>query len=178
MESLGLHSIRGRDKNTQKAIFKNALTQCTYMCLMNTFYTSPRRTDRSTIVLQCSLKSSTLTPKNIFLAGYLSSRPPGSLHRTGLTDRSQPIRSSASSADPADFELVSQQCIWTTRCTRIFSAHKRPPESIKLIQHTLISTLRAQYERIASTDDAAEYSKAVVYYIDGRNKWNGYTMEV
>ena len=27
----------------------------------------------------------------------------------GLTDRSKPIRSSASSADPADFELVSQQ---------------------------------------------------------------------
>ena len=47
--------------------------------------------------------------QNIFLAEYLSSRPPGSLHRTGLTDRSQPIRSSASSADPADVELVSQQ---------------------------------------------------------------------
>ena len=30
---------------------------------MNTFYTSPRGTDRSNTVLQCSLKSSTLTPK-------------------------------------------------------------------------------------------------------------------
>ena len=68
MESLVLRSIRGRDRerereNTQKAIFKIALTQCTCVCSMNTFYTSPRRTDRSTIVLQCSLMSSTLTPK-------------------------------------------------------------------------------------------------------------------
>ena len=69
-------------------------------------------------------------------------------------------------------------CISTTRCTRIFSAHKRPPtESIKLMWHTLITTLRAQYERIAGIDDA-EFSKAVVYYTDGRSKWNRYTMEV
>ena len=48
-------------------------------------------------------------------------------------------------------------CIWTTRCTMVFSAHKRPPnESIKLTWHTLITTLRAQYERIAGTDDVAE----------------------
>ena len=47
--------------------------------------------------------------------------------------------------------------IWTTRCTRVFSANKRPPtESIKLIWHTLITTLRAQYERIDGTDDASE----------------------
>ena len=37
-------------------------------------------------------------------------------------------------------------CIWTTRCTRVFSANKRPHvESIKLIWHTIITTLRAQY---------------------------------
>ena len=48
-------------------------------------------------------------------------------------------------------------CIWTTRCSRVFSAHKRPPaESIKLMWHTIITTLRAQYERIAGSDDAAE----------------------
>ena len=46
----------------------------TCVCSMNTFYTSPRRTDRSTTVLQCSLKISTLTPKisslrNIFPRG-------------------------------------------------------------------------------------------------------------
>ena len=56
--------------------------------------------------------------QNIFLVEYLSSRSPGSLLRTGLTDRSQPIRSSASLADPTDVELVSQQSphyIWVSR---------------------------------------------------------------
>ena len=33
-------------------------------------------------------------------------------------------------------------CIWTTRCTRVFLANKRPP--IELIWHTLITTRRAQ----------------------------------
>ena len=32
-------------------------------------------------------------------------------HRSGLTDRSKPIRFSACAADPANVELVSQQCI-------------------------------------------------------------------
>ena len=37
--------------------------------------------------------------------------------------------------------------IWTARYTRVFSANKRPPaESIKLIWHMLITTLRAQYD--------------------------------
>ena len=54
---------REREK-TQKTLFQNnALTQCTCVCSINTFYTSPRRTDRSTIVLQCSLRAPTLTPK-------------------------------------------------------------------------------------------------------------------
>ena len=67
MESLALCSIRGRDRDREnthtQTILKNALTPCTCVCSMNTFYTSPRRTDRSTIVLQCSLRAPTLTPK-------------------------------------------------------------------------------------------------------------------
>ena len=88
---------------------------------MNTFYTSPRRTDKSTTVPQCSIMSSTLTPKiyslrNIFPNGLSVSTPnrPSfapvcvSVLGLGLTYRSQPIRSSASSAKPADVDLVSQ----------------------------------------------------------------------
>ena len=53
--------------------------------------------------------------------------------------------------------LITIWCIWTTSCTKVFSAHKHPPvESIKLIWHTLITTLRAQYERIDGTNDVAE----------------------
>ena len=90
---------------TQYSTSLHVCVQCT--CFIQVL----RRTDRSTIVLQCSLRARTLTPKYIprgisFLA---SSRHPGSLHRTGLSDRSQPTRSSTSSADPADVELVSQQ---------------------------------------------------------------------
>ena len=58
-------------------------------------------------------------------------------------------------------------CIWTTRCSRVFSAHKRPPaESIKLMWHTIITTLRAQYERIAGSDDAAELMR-----LNFRKRW-------
>ena len=58
-------------------------------------------------------------------------------------------------------------CISTTRCTRIFSAHKRPPaESIKLMWHTIITTLRAQYERIAGSDDVAELMR-----LNFRKRW-------
>ena len=47
--------------------------------------------------------------------------------------------------------------IWTTRRTKVFSTKKRlPTKSIKLIWHTLITTLRAQYERIDGTDDASK----------------------
>ena len=57
--------------------------------------------------------------------------------------------------------------IWTARCTRVFSAHKRPPaESIKLIWHTLITTLRAQYERINGTNDAADLMR-----LNFRKRW-------
>ena len=98
-----------------------SISMYTCVCSMNTLYTSPRRTNRSTIVLQCSLNNSTLTPKiyslrNIFPNGLPVSAPnrPSfapicvSVLGLGLTDRSQPIRSSACSADAADVELVSQ----------------------------------------------------------------------
>ena len=64
MESLGSRSIRRRDrvrekhrKNSIKKYAQSLCVLCTYVCSMNTFYTSPRRTDRSTTVLQCSLRS-------------------------------------------------------------------------------------------------------------------------
>ena len=58
-------------------------------------------------------------------------------------------------------------CIWTTRCTMVFSTNKRPPtELIKLIWHTLITTLRAQYERIDGTDDASKIMK-----LNFRKRW-------
>ena len=70
------------------------------------FYTSPKRTDRSTDSTSMLIKSpytnsQIYSSRNIF---------PNDLpvYALGLTDRSQPIRSSASSADPADVELVSQ----------------------------------------------------------------------
>ena len=50
---------------------------------------------------------------------------------------------------------------------KLFSAHKRPPaESIKLMWHTLITTIRAQYERIAGIDDVAELMR-----LNFRNRW-------
>ena len=105
MESLGLRNIRRRDRErerVQRRLYsKISLTQYTFVCSMNTFYTSPRRTDRSTIVLQCSLKSSTLTPKIYSLRNIFPNdlpvlcTEPASLRtglRTGLHTR--PNRSS------------------------------------------------------------------------------------
>ena len=76
-------------------------------------------------ILQCSLKRCTLTPKiyslrNIFPNGLPifapnqpSFVPVGvSVLGLGLTNRSQPIRSLACSADATDVELVSQQGSW------------------------------------------------------------------
>ena len=55
--------------------------------------------------------------QNIFLTEYLSLRhgsvPTDSV--LGLTDRSNPTRSSASSSDPADVELVSQHKAYETK---------------------------------------------------------------
>ena len=58
-------------------------------------------------------------------------------------------------------------CISTTRCTRVYSANKHPlVESIKLIWHTIITTMRAQYERIDGTDDASELMR-----LNFRKRW-------
>ena len=66
---------REREREDTRTIFKRILnlyaTLYTCVCSMNTFYTSPRRTDRSTIVLQCSLKSYALTPKIYSLRNIL-----------------------------------------------------------------------------------------------------------
>ena len=44
-----------------------------------------------------------------------------------------------------------------TRCTMLFLANKCPPtESIKLTWHTLITTLRVEYEQIDGIDNASE----------------------
>ena len=128
--SLELRTVRGRDREreTQKKLyFKNALTQCSiHVCVQCTrFIQVLTRTDRSTIVLQCSLRAPTLTPKYIpsGISSFASFASFGSLCRTGISDRSQPTRYSvlgltdrspptrysASSADSADVELVSQQ---------------------------------------------------------------------
>ena len=83
---------------------------------MNTFYTSPWGSDKSIDSTSMLIKELLHKPPNIFLTEYLSNGLPVSapnrpsfapVHVLGLTDRSEPIRSSASSADPADVELVS-----------------------------------------------------------------------
>ena len=72
----GAETEREREKIHRRLYSKNALTQFTCVCSMNTFYTSPRRIDRSTIVLQCSLKRSTLTPKIYSLRNIFPNRLP------------------------------------------------------------------------------------------------------
>ena len=81
------------------------------VCSMHTFIQVLTRTDRSTIVLQCSLRAPTQTPKYIpyGISFFASPIGPKTNSVLGLTDRSIPTRSSASSADLADVELVSQQ---------------------------------------------------------------------
>ena len=105
MESLELRTVRGRDRERErekhrKLCYKNnALIQCLYMCVcsMHTFIQVLTRIDRSTIVLQCSLRAPTLTPKYIHrgISFFASARHPGSLLRTGVSDRYQPTRFSA-----------------------------------------------------------------------------------
>ena len=96
---------------------------CTEYVFSEHFYTSAYGLTEILTVLQCSLKSSYTNSQIYSYAEYLSDGLPVSapirpfLHtglrtdlrtRSGLTNRSQPIRSSACSADPADVELVSQ----------------------------------------------------------------------
>ena len=85
-------------------------------------YTSPFRTDRSTDNTSMLICEPLHYLPNIFPMEYLSNGLPVSVPNRpsyapvcvpvcvpGVTDRSQPIRSSACSADPTDVELVSQQ---------------------------------------------------------------------
>ena len=123
MESLSLRSIVGRDRERERrTILSRFTTLYTYVCSMNTFIQVLEGLTEVLTVLQCSLRAPTLTPKYIphRISFLTASRFP---HRSGptyapvcvpvyalgLTDWSQPIWSSASSADPADVELVSQQ---------------------------------------------------------------------
>ena len=133
MESLELRTVRGRDRERErekkhsKNYIPKTLTQCfIHVCVQCTrFIQVLTRTDRSTIVLQCSLRAPTLTPKYIphgisFLASSRFSaqnRPNRSVPTDsvlGFFNRSQPTRSSASSADPADVEFVSQHLPFLT----------------------------------------------------------------
>ena len=116
--SLESRTVRGRDREREthrKLYFKimHSLNVLYNVCVQCTLFIQVLwRTDRSTVVLQCSLRAPTLTPKYIphgisFFASCHRSVPTDSV--LGLTDRSKPTRSSASLADSADVELVSQQ---------------------------------------------------------------------
>ena len=114
-----------RERKNRKTLLQNSNSMfcSTCVCVQCTHFIQVlTRTDRSTIVLQCSLRAPTLTPKYIprgisFLASSRFSaqnRPNRSVPTDsvlGLTDQSQPIRFSASSGDPADVELVSQHIL-------------------------------------------------------------------
>ena len=123
-----MHSTRERqrERNTQKTQFQNnALTQCTYVCVQCTLLYKSFGGLTEVLSYFNALKEHLHKPQNIFLTEYLSSR-----HRSVPTDsvlgtrphRSVPIdsvlgflsrRSSASSADPADVELViSTRTMW------------------------------------------------------------------
>ena len=109
------------------------------ICVFNEpFYTSPRTQGLTEVltVLQCSLRAPTLTPNYIphgisFLTASRFTHRSGPtyapvcvpVYAFGLTDRSQPIRSSASSADLADVELVSQHFV-TTMCNALATTVK------------------------------------------------------
>ena len=107
MESLGSRSIRGRDRErerereyTETTLFKNMLNLYTCVCSMNTFYTSPFRTDRSTDSTSMLIKELLQKLSNIFLTEYLSNglpvyAPVRPFLRTGLRTgfRTRPNRS-------------------------------------------------------------------------------------
>ena len=124
MESFGLHGIRERDRerNTETTLFNNNTQSVHKTCSVNTFIQVLEGLTEVLTVLQCSLRAPTLTPKYIphgisFLTASRFTHRSGPtyapvcvpVYAFGLTDRSQPIRSSASSVDPADVELVSQK---------------------------------------------------------------------
>ena len=139
MESLGSRYMRGRQRERilKKALFKNILNLFTCVCSLNTFYTSPFRTDISTDSTSMLIKELLHKLPNIFLMEYLSNGLPVSrpnrpsfapvcipVHVLGLTDRSQPIRSSTSSANAADVELVSQQAYYVGSRFQMHDLHR------------------------------------------------------
>ena len=119
---------RERERKTQKTLFQNLLLKiCTCVCVQCTLLYKSLQGLTEVLSYFNALKERLHKLQNIFLTEYISlgirSVPTDSV--LGLTDRSTPTRSSASSADPADVEHVSQQFtplsssfgIW------IFSAH-------------------------------------------------------
>ena len=101
------HSTRERQRERKKkhreTLFQNSNSMYMCVCSMHTFIQVLTRTDRSTIVLQCSLRAPTLTPKYIpsGISLLASSRFSAQNRRIrsvptnsvlGLSDRSQPIR--------------------------------------------------------------------------------------
>ena len=106
---------REREQKTEKLYYKTAnskfSTKITCVCVQCTLLYKSLQGLTEVLSYFNALKERLHKPQNIFLTEYLSSH-----HRSvptdsvlGLTDRSTPTRSSASSADSADVELVSQQ---------------------------------------------------------------------
>ena len=106
-------------ENTENSIPKNSLKsslQSTCVCVQCTLLYKSLQGLTEVLSYFNALKERLHKLQNIFLTEYLSLR-----HRSvptdsvlGLTDRSIPTRSSASSADSADVELVSQQLTMVT----------------------------------------------------------------
>ena len=108
---------RERENNSITKNSNSMFCTCLCVCSMHTFIQVLTRSDRSAIVLQCSLRAPTLTPK--YIPSGISSFAPlrhsvlcaepaypigpnrlGTRYSVlGLTDRSLPTRYSSSSAD-------------------------------------------------------------------------------
>ena len=153
MESLESRTVRGRDRereNRQKTLFQNnALTQCTLQCVFNAHFLYKSFGGLTEVLSYFNpLKERLHKLQNIFLMEYLSLRHPSVPTDSvlGLTDRSLPTRSSASSADSADVELVSQQQPMTTltQCyvTSTQRTHSDTDTQRKVIQITQIDAKR------------------------------------
>ena len=119
MESLESRTVRGRDREREthrKTLFQNnALTQCTYVCVQCTLLYKSFGGLTEVLSYFNALKERLHKLQNIFLTEYLSLRHRSVLgtrpHRSVPTDSVLGFlsrRSSASSADSADVELVSQ----------------------------------------------------------------------
>ena len=123
--SLELRTVRGRDREWERErkttlFHKKTLTQCTCVCVQCTLLYKSFWGLTEVLSYFNALKERLHKPQNIFLTEYLSSHhsvlwaepayPIGPNRLGTRPDRSvHTTRSSASSADPADVELVSQQ---------------------------------------------------------------------